>query len=211
MNAMKRILVIDDHTIVRKGVVGLIKENFPFFETEEAESAIETMKCLTSKSYDLLILDLNLPDSNVEKLIKQVKAAAENTPIIVFSMFPIHVMEQPMLKLGASKYVNKGDDLKKLRRAIEEIILGKYTTDSTAESNSKGVSPFTALSPKELSVMIGLFDGKSNKEIAQDLELSASTVATYKQRVLEKTQANSVAELLKVAIQFNVYDFLKQD
>ena len=59
--------------------------------------------------------------------------------------------------------------------------------------------------------MIGLFDGKSNKEIAQDLELSASTVATYKQRVLEKTQANSVAELLKVAIQFNVYDFLKQD
>lgn len=208
---IKHILITDDHTIVRKGVVSLLKDNFPFFETDEAETAVDTIKCLKQKKYDLLILDLNLPDANAEKLIKQVKLEAGNTPIIVFSMFPVNVMEKPMLKLGASKYVNKADDLNKLKRAVEEVILGRLTGVAASNTVSSQVSPFADLSPKELSVMIALFEGKSNKEIARDLSLSASTIATYKQRVLEKTKAHSITELLKVAIQFNLYDFLKQD
>lgn len=211
MSTMKKhILVTDDHTIVRKGVVSLLKDNFPFFVMDEAESAAETVAYLKKRNYDLLILDLNLPDANAEKIIKQVTLESKDTPIIIFSMFPVNVMEKPMLKLGASKYVNKGDDLNKLKRAVEEIILGKNITSPVDQSLPQQENPFVDLSPKELSVMLALFDGKSNKEIANELSLSASTIATYKQRVLEKTKSTSITELLKVAIQFNVFDFLKK-
>ncbi len=206
----KQILVTDDHTIVRKGVVSLLKENFPFFQTAEAETAAETIRFLKQHTYDLLILDLNLPDANAEKVISQVRQEAMNTPIIVFSMFPVNVMEKPMLKLGVSKYVNKGDDLNKLLRAVEEIVLGRVHVEMPEEKQMQGESPFAELSPKELSVMMSLFDGKSNKQIAHDLDLSASTVATYKQRVLEKTNTSSLTDLLKVAMKFNVYSFLQQ-
>ena len=207
----KRILITDDHTIVRKGVVSLLKDNFPFFESEEAETAAETIKHLKQNKYDLLILDLNLPDANVEKFINLVKLEAKNTPIIVFSMFPINVMEKPMIKLGVSKYINKAEDLIKLKRAVEEVILGKITAPSNEESVPQKMSPFASLSPKELLVMISLFDGKTNKEIADEHSLSPSTIATYKQRLLEKTHSKSITDLLKIAIQFNVYSFVNNN
>jgi DNA-binding NarL/FixJ family response regulator len=203
----KQILITDDHSIVRKGVVGFLKENFPFYETEEAESAAETIEKVRNRQYDLLILDLNLPDANAEKFIKLVKREAGDTHLIVFSMFPANVMEKPMDKLGVSKYINKAEDLRKLKRAVEDVISGKVKTSPSDESPPQPQSPFASLSPKELSVMIALFDGKSNKEIADQQSLSPSTIATYKQRVLEKTQTKSFTDLLKVAIQFNVYSF----
>lgn len=203
----KQILITDDHTIVRKGVVGLLKDNFPFCESDEAETADETIKKLQQKKYDLLILDLNLPDANAEKFINLVKREAGDTPIIVFSMFPVNVMEKPMVKLGVSKYINKAEDLRKLKRAVEEVISGKVSATILEESTPQPTSPFATLTPKELSVMIALFEGKSNKEIAQDHSLSPSTIATYKQRVLEKTHTKSITDLLKMAIQFNVYSF----
>lgn len=207
---IKKILITDDHTIVRKGVVSLLKERFPFLEAEEAETAADAIALLKKNYYDLLILDLNLPDANAEKLINLVKVEAKETPIIVFSMFPASVMEKSMLKLGAAKYVSKGDDIKKLQRAVEEVVLGKIFSMDESKMSTEQESPFSILSPKELSVMIAFFDGKSNKEVADALSLSASTVATYKQRLLEKTKTHSITELLKIALQFNVYNFPKE-
>jgi two-component system response regulator FimZ (fimbrial Z protein)/two-component system response regulator EvgA len=201
----KKILIVDDHTIVRKGVLGLIKDNFSTFQTSEAGTAAEAIAILKNHQFDLLILDLNLPDANAEKVIHQIKSAAQETPIVVFSMFPINVMEKPMLKLGVAKYVNKGEDIVLLRNAIEAVLYGTVKVRKSFGKSIEKESPFADLSPKELSVMMAFFDGKTNKQIAEDLSLSQSTVGTYKQRVLEKTGADSITELLKIAIQFNVY------
>ena len=203
----KQILVSDDHTIVRKGVVNLIHEHFPFVETGEAENGSVTISQIRSKRYDLLILDLNLPDANADKIMHLMRAEGIDIPVIVFSMYPVQVMEKSMLKLGATRYVSKGDDLKYLKWAIEEVLMGKKTGQLGAEMPESVSNPFASLTPKELTVMIALFDGKSNKEIAEEYALSPSTVATYKQRMLEKTGSRSVTEMLKVAMQFHLYGF----
>jgi DNA-binding NarL/FixJ family response regulator len=116
-------------------------------------------------------------------------------------------MEKSMLKLGAARYVSKGDELKYLKWAIEEVLLGKKTGQLGADMPASVSNPFESLTPKELTVMIALFDGKSNKEIAEEYALSPSTVATYKQRMLEKTGSRSVTDMLKVAMQFHLYGF----
>jgi len=205
---MKRqILVSDDHNIVRKGVVNLIQEHFPFVETGEAENGAETMNQLRRRKFDLLILDLNMPDANADKIMTQMRAEDINIPIIIFSMYPVQVMEKSMLKLGAARYVSKGDELKYLKWAIEEVLMGKKTGQFSADMPESVSNPFASLTPKELSVMIALFDGKTNKEIAEEFALSPSTVATYKQRMLEKTGSRSVTDMLKVAMQFHLYGF----
>jgi len=206
----KKILIVDDHTIVRKGLLGLIKDNFSTFTTNEASSAAEAISELKKDQFDLLVLDLNLPDSNAEKVIHQIKSAAHNTPIIVFSMFPIKIMEKPMLKLGVAKYLNKGDDIGLLKNAIQDTLYGTNNIKKSFCKKNDKENPFSDLSPKELSVMMALFDGKRNVEIAQELSLSQSTVATFKQRILEKTGVESITKLLKIAIQFNVYSIVEK-
>lgn len=203
----KQILVSDDHTIVRKGVVNLIQEHFPFIETGEAENGAATIQQLRSRRYDLLILDLNLPDASADKIMNMMRTEAIHIPVIVFSMYPVQVMEKSMLKLGAARYVSKGDELKYLKWAIEEVLLGKKTGQLGTDMPDSISNPFASLTPKELTVMIALFDGKSNKEIAEEYALSPSTVATYKQRMLEKTGSRSVTDMLKVAMQFHLYGF----
>jgi DNA-binding NarL/FixJ family response regulator len=200
----KRILITDDHTIVRRGVVSLLKEHFSFFELYEAESYKETIDQLKSQKMDLLILDLNLPDANAENLVLQIKKDFAALPIIVFSMFPKEVMELPMQKLGVNVYINKSENLLKLRDAIDAIFLGKKKQATSVEGLHK-VNPFEHLSPKELSVMFSLLEGHSNAQICTELNLKASTISTFKQRIFQKLGIQSTAELVKIAMQFNVY------
>ena len=96
----KRILITDDHTIVRRGVVSLLKEYYPFPEFIEADSLQSSIQVLNSSKIDLVILDLNLPDANAENLVKKIRTMFFKLPIIVFSMFPKDVMKAPMAKLG---------------------------------------------------------------------------------------------------------------
>lgn len=200
----KKILITDDHTIVRRGVVSLLKEHFPFFEMDEAESFNETISLLNKCTYDLIILDLNLADGNAEGLVKKIKSINDKLPIVVFSMFPKEVMEGPMLKLGVSKYVNKSENLLLLRDAVESVFQGKNKINH--QVLSPGVeNPFERLSPKELSVMFALLEGLTNAEIAVKMDLKASTIATYKQRVFEKLSLQNTTQLVKLAIQFNIY------
>jgi len=206
----KKILIVDDHIIVRKGVLALIRDWFSTFITNEASSAAEALAELKKNQFDLLIIDLNLPDANAEKVIHQIKSASHDTPIIVLSMFPVNIMEKNVLKLGVAKYLFKGDDIGLLKKAIETIIYGTLKNKKSSGLTMGNNNPFIHLSPKELSVMLYLFDGKRNNEIAAELSLSQSTIATFKQRILEKTGADSITTLLKIAIQFNVYGFVSR-
>lgn len=200
----KKILITDDHTIVRRGVVSLLKEHFPFCVLYEAESFKETIDQLKAQSVDLLILDLNLPDANAENLVMQIKKDFTTLPIIIFSMFPKEVMELPMQKLGVNVYINKSEHLLKLRDAVDAIFLGKRKQENISQDSHK-VNPFENLSPKELSVMFSLLEGHSNSQICTELNLKASTISTFKQRIFQKLGIQSTAELVKIAMQFNVY------
>ena len=200
----KRILITDDHTIVRRGVVSLLKEYFPFAELIEADSLQSSLDSLNAGKVDLIILDLNLPDANAENLVKKIRTEFSKLPIIIFSMFPKEVMEAPMAKFGVVNYINKSENLLLLKDAVDNVFHGNKLQHKL-EIDGQADNPFDELSPKELSVMFSLLEGHSNKEICDQMGLKASTVATYKQRVFEKLAIQNTTQLVKLAIQFNLY------
>lgn len=200
----KRLLITDDHAIVRKGVVSLLREHFPFFVFDEAEDAAETVAALRKYRYDLLVLDLNLPDANVEKVVRQVRQAHGSVPIIIFSMFPEEVMQKPLQPFGICAYINKGSNLLKLRDAVQKVLL-KTGAVHNAPEPAAVPNPFAQLSPKELLVTFALLAGKNNRQVGEELDLSPSTVATYKQRIFEKLAVRSMPELTRLALAFEVH------
>lgn len=202
---MNQVLVVDDHEIVRKGVINFLKERFPVLRFVEAGSAAETTTYLADSNYEIIILDLNLPDLNAENLVKQVRESAPRSSIIVFSMFSAEVMETPMCKLGVKHFVNKASNLNKLSEAVYQELHTSVEKKQVKKLDSITANPFSTLSPQEFSILFGLIEGKTNKAIAISLGLGSSTVATYKQRILEKIQVKSVAELVKLAVQFSIY------
>lgn len=200
----KKILITDDHTIVRRGVVSLLKEYFPFAELIEADSLQSSLDILNTGQVDLIILDLNLPDANAEHLVKKIRIEFSKLPIIIFSMFPKEVMEGPMAKLGVVNYINKSENLLLLKEAVDNVFHGNKVQQKL-EVDGQADNPFDELSPKELTVMFSLLEGHSNKEICDQMGVKASTVATYKQRVFEKLAIQNTTQLVKLAIQFNLY------
>ncbi len=185
-------------------MVSVLKEYFPFADLIEADSLQSSLKVLDTMLIDLIILDLNLPDANAENLVKSIRNQYSKLPIIVFSMFPKEVMEGPMSKLGVVAYVNKTENLLLLKEAVDNIFHGariRQKIDQEAITDN----PFELLSPKELSVMFSLLEGHSNKEICDQMGLKASTIATYKQRIFEKLAVQNATQLVKLAIQFNLY------
>lgn len=202
---MNQVLVVDDHEIVRKGVINFLQERFPTLHFVEAGSAADAKIHLEKAVYDIIILDLNLPDLNAENLVKQVRGVASSASIIVFSMFSAEVMEAPMKKLGVKHFVNKASNLNKLSEAVYHELHKVTGKKQEKKEDALTANPFSTLSPQEFSIMFGLIEGKTNKAIAISLGLGSSTVATYKQRIFEKVQVNSLAELVKLAVQFSIY------
>ncbi|MCZ2487048.1 response regulator transcription factor [Aquirufa antheringensis] len=202
---MNQVLVVDDHEIVRKGVINFLQERFPALHFVEAGSAADAKIHLEKAVYDIIILDLNLPDLNAENLVKQVRGVASSSSIIVFSMFSAEVMETPMKKLGVKHFVNKASNLNKLSEAVYQELHKATGKKQEKKEDALTANPFSTLSPQEFSIMFGLIEGKTNKAIAISLGLGSSTVATYKQRIFEKVQVNSLAELVKLAVQFSIY------
>lgn|GEM_PF-75939 len=201
----KKLLVVDDHEIVRKGVINYLKGFFTSMEFLEASNMSETINLIEREKPDLIILDLNLPDSNAEILVIQVKKTAPQASIVIFSMFPEDVMKKPMAKLGINQYVNKGSHLAKLKDAVNWELNHYQKTRERIKKEKEPSNPFAELSPQELSVMFALLEGHTNKSISNQLQIGQSTVATYKQRILEKLSVSSTAEMIKLAVQFNLY------
>jgi DNA-binding NarL/FixJ family response regulator len=199
----KNVLVVDDHEIVRKGLITFLSGHFSGFRLVEAGTMAETMQCLNQEAFDLLILDLNLPDAHAEKFVREVKLRSNQAIIIVFSMFPAEIMRDTMRALGAHEYLHKAGNLHQLKEVIEQLFIRRPREVHPPISQVQ--NPFQAISPKEFAVLFALIEGKPNKEIAGVLQISTSTVATYKQRILEKLQIKSTAELVKLAMQFDVF------
>ncbi len=205
---MIRILIADDHAIVRKGLKQLLFEEYPTAVIEEAENAEQLVVAAIRNKWDVVICDLSMPGRSGLDALQQIKHSSPGLPVLIMSMHPEDQYALRVLKAGASGYLGKETIHDDLIRAIQTVMLGKkFITPAVAEkladvfNNDTDKLSHETLSNREFDVFKLLASGKSVSEIASRLSLSVTTVSTYRSRILEKMQMRSNAELTRYAIE----------
>jgi len=195
---MKRIVVVDDHPIVRGTLVRVLNIDPELDVIGEAGDGESGLKITLDEIPDLLILDLDLPRLDGLSLIRRVRACHEEMRILVLSAKPERVMASHTRIAGANGYVGKNREVGELLAAVKTVLLGYdcFPTEPVGMTRGGGID---SLSPREVEVLQYLARGVSNKEISNRLAVSDKTVSTYKTRLLEKLGLSSLAELIEFA------------
>lgn len=201
------ILIADDHAIVRKGLIQILDDEPGLANVSEAKSGQEVLELSRHKAWDLVILDINLPDRNGLDILNELHYAYPNLPILILSMYPEDQYALRVLKAGASGYLNKQSAPEELVKAIKKIHGGrKYFSEAITDllisnldaSQQKPIQEI--LSDREFQVMVLVASGKTLTEIAEQLALSIKTVSTYRKRILVKLSLKNNAELTHFAL-----------
>jgi DNA-binding NarL/FixJ family response regulator len=202
------ILIADDHEIVRRGLRSLLSTEFPGAQIAEAGDARETAALLARQSWDLLLLDINMPGRSGLEVLHDVKRLCPRTPVLVLSVNPEAEFALRALKLGAAAYLNKQSDAAELLAALRKILAGgKYLTAKLAQQLADTLGedlqqePHQALSNRELEVLRLIAAGQTLKEIAATLALSETTIGTYRARLAHKMGLSTNVELTRYALQ----------
>lgn len=211
---MIRILVVDDHAIVREGLKQILGDVNDMSVRDEAGNGQEALSKIRDAEFDVVLLDISMPGRSGLEVLKEIKAERPKLPVLILSM---HAEEQyaiRALRAGASGYVTKASAPDELIGAIRKVSCGrKYVSSSLAEKLALELDidtkkpPHETLSDREYQVMLMLASGKSVKEIADELCLSVKTISTYRSRVMEKMGMKKNAELTLYAIQNHLVDY----
>lgn len=209
---MIRILLGDDHKVVRQGLKEILKEMGHaeiFFE--EAGSAAEILQKVSQASWDILILDISLPDKNGLNVLKDVKQHAPHLPVLILSIYSEEQYALRMLKAGAAGYLTKDSAAEELVHAVAHVLGGKkYVSSHLAEKLAVALDRTStheihdALSDREFEVLCLIGEGRTITEISEKLLLSVKTVSTYRARILEKMQMTTTAELIRYVVEKNL-------
>ncbi len=207
-----KFLIADDHAIVRKGLIQLMKEEFPSVEVTEATDSEDVFQKVRNQSWDVILLDISMPGRNGLDILKQLRADGVKTPILMLSMHPEEQYALRVLKAGANGFLNKESANTELLHAIQKILLGrKYVSAALAEKLAEGVGEkmldkplHELLSDREMQVLQMIASGKTVSEIADEISLSVNTISTYRARLLEKLALNNNAELTRYALDNNL-------
>lgn len=206
---MKSILIVDDHEIVRSGLKMLITGFYPFVELNEAHNEASTVEMLKKQQFDLVILDIHMPNSNSIGLLEYIGKMFSTTKVLIFSMGSEVLYAKRFLQAGAKGYLSKDSSMGEVKLAIETILEGgKYISKNLMDilvddvTTNKSSNPFDQLSSREFQIVTFLLDGLSITEISTVLNLQPSTVGTYKSRIFEKLKVGNLIELIDMA---NVY------
>jgi two-component system invasion response regulator UvrY len=209
---MIRILIVDDHPIVRKGLKLILAECPDLVVTGEAESAAKALSLIESEPFDAMVLDIAMPDRSGLDLLEHLRKRS-TTPVLVLSIYPEEQYAVQVFKAGASGYLNKESAPEELVQALRKIAAGgKYISKSFAEkvANSLVIGferlPHETLSRREYQVLYLLGKGLSNQEIAAQLFLSPKTVSVYRTRILAKMKMKTNAELIRYTIQHSLVE-----
>jgi DNA-binding NarL/FixJ family response regulator len=204
---MIKVLIADDHTIVREGLKQILSETQDIKVLGEANNGSEIFPEIEEKDFDVLVLDITMPGRSGLDVLKQVKAIQPQLHILVLSMHPEDQYAIRVLRAGASGYLTKESASEQLISAIRKVAEGrKYISPTLAEKLAselnEGVEkpPHERLSDREYQVMCLLASGKTVKEISEELLLSVKTISTYRQRILQKMKLKNNAELSIYAI-----------
>jgi two-component system, NarL family, invasion response regulator UvrY len=208
MRKVKRILVADDHLLLREG----LRQLFEYVEDiqigAEAASGEEVLSILAADSFDLLLLDISLPGIHGEDLILKIRQTGFSLPILILSMHNEPIMAIRMLKAGATGFITKGSSSNELLEAIRKVALGRrFIAAEIAEAifftealGAVAGAPHESLTKRESLVLRMLAQGNSVNQIARILHLSNKTVSSHKSKLMEKMQMTSFAELMQYAI-----------
>ncbi len=205
---MLRILIADDHTVVRRGLKQILLDEFPGAKIEEVPDAEGLIKKVMQGKWDIVVSDLSMPGRSGLDALQQIKISHPGLPVLILSIHPEEQYALRALKAGAAGYLSKDTAPDELVKAVQKVLLGKkYISQSIAEKLANTLSVKTDkflhenLSNREFDVMKLLANGKSVSDIADILSLSVTTVSTYRARVMTKMNLKSNSDLTKYAIE----------
>lgn len=206
-----KILLADDHSVVRKGLKSILAEEYPTADIKDVNDGASILAAMHQQIWDLIITDISMPGRSGLEILKDIKQLNTQTPVLVLSIHTANQYAIRALKAGASGYLTKESAPEELVKAVRQILSGrKYITAATAElmadslKNPANKEPHELLSNREFEVMKLIATGKTISEIAVILSLSVNTISTYRSRILEKMQLNSNAALTKYAVDNNL-------
>jgi len=204
---MIRVLIVDDHPVVRRGLRALLSDEFREAAFGEASNVQQALEQISKKGWDVALLDISLPGRSGLDFLKEVKAARPRLPVLVLSIHPEDQFAVRVLKAGAEGYLTKESVPEELVNAIRKILAGgRYVSPTLAEKLALDLrrdstrAPHETLSDREYEVMCWIASGKAVTEIAADLSLSPKTISTYRTRILEKLGVKSNAEIIRYAL-----------
>lgn len=203
---MKKFLLIDDHEIVRAGVKNVLQEIFKPCEIAEANDEKSALSQLKANKFDLVIMDVQIPETDTAGLMEYIKTRYPETKVLMFSMSVENVYAKRFLKAGAMGFVSKNAGLTELKKAVDLVLSDrKYISETLAEHLASEIgrvqpsNPFDKLSAREFEIATLLMTGKSGSEISELLAINSSTVGTHKARLFDKLGVHNLPELIEVA------------
>ena len=203
-----KILLADDHAVVRQGVKQILAQAFAQATFGEARQAPELLKLVAGERWDIVVLDLAMPGGNGLEALKQIKHSHPDLPVLILSMYPEDQYAVRTIRAGAAGYLNKESAPEELVRAIRKVLRGgEYISSTVAgklvlHARHEDDQPlYKQLSDREYQVLCLIASGKEVKEISIELSLSAKTISTYRARLLDKMGMRTNAELTHYAIQ----------
>lgn len=202
-----RILIVDDHAIIRQGLRQILSDAFPKASFGEATSANQALEEVAKHPWEVILLDITMPGKSGLDVLKQMVEAQPNVAVLVLSMHPEDQYAVRVLKTGAAGYITKNTASEEVIGAVKKVLSGgKYVSAALAENLATSLNaattkaPHELLSDREYQVMRLIALGKSVKEIGFELSLSVKTISTYRTRIIEKTKLKTNAEIIRYAV-----------
>jgi DNA-binding NarL/FixJ family response regulator len=210
---MIRVLIADDHSILRRGLIEILMRELKGAVCGEAENAEQVLAQVQSHNWDLVILDVSMPGRSGIDILDDLKRMRPKLPVLVLSMHPEEQYGKRVLRAGASGYLNKDSAPEELIRAIGKVLAGgRYVSSALAEKlalelhQGEGQPLHGTLSNRELEVLRMIGSGKTVSQIAEQLHLSVTTISTYRARILVKMNMTTSAELMHYALSNRLVD-----
>lgn len=211
VNGRKRVLIVDDHAVVRKGISALLAEEGDFSVCGEAENAPQALEVMRQAAPDLALVDISLPGTNGIELTKAMLAERPKLPILVFSVHDESLYALRALRAGAKGYLMKTESISQILAAFRKVLAGEIYVSSRfgerlvfqavqAPNGSMPASPVDNLSDRELEVLHHLGKGHGTREIAMNLNLSVKTIETHRAHIKEKLGAKDSDEMVRFAL-----------
>lgn len=206
---MKKILLADDHSFIRLGLIQILKDEYPSVEIKEVADGESLVKEVMKQNWDLVISDLDMPGRSGLEALEQIKLFKPALPVLILSIYPEELYAVRVLKAGAAGYMNKNAAPYELITAVERILSGKkYITHEIAEklliNLDADKKPHELLSNREFEIFKLLAIGKTIKQISETLSLAMTTVSTHRSRIMGKLHFTTNSELTRYAITHHI-------
>ena len=202
-----KILIADDHAIVRRGLKQVVADDFEHAVVGEASTGQSALEAIRTQDWDVIVLDINFPDKNGVEVLKEIKLTRPHLPVVVLSLYPEEQYALRVLKAGGSAYLTKESAPEELVACLKKVLKGgRHISAALAERLAGSLGPnhtiplHQTLSDRELQVLRLIAMGKTVTDIADEVCLSVKTISTYRARLLKKLKLNTTAELIRFAL-----------